>query len=206
MPRCRPWPGPARLVHRALLAPLPWSSGSARQHRRPRAKRLGTPAPHPFGLRADAPDDTAAAGRAAIGAGRAVVPALATGDRGENGWLRDPQRFDTGTTEPSGRFELATSVYDDVVDSAGARDGVSVRRLEGHEVAPGTLVSEPAWAWIRAKRRWRTSPSGETVAVGNRLSLQLGPWVPLEVETGTAGEGDRRSWFAQLRLTIELGG
>jgi hypothetical protein len=206
MPRCRPWAGPARLVHRALLAlavvvgissPAPAATGQAAWHAGPH---------HPFGLRADAPDDTAAAGRAAIGAGRAVVPALATGDRRENGWVRDPQRFGTGTTEPSGRFELGTSVYDDVVDSAGARDGVSVRRLEGYDVAPGTRVSEPAWAWIRAKRRWRTSPSGETVAVGNRLSLQLGPWVPLEVETGTAGEGDRRSWFAQLRLTIELGG
>jgi hypothetical protein len=130
---------------------------------------------------------------------------LALGGRVENDWLRDHQRFGIATGVRSKHFELGTSLYDDVAGSAGARGTGPERRRDGYDVALGARIPELPWAWIRARRQWQTPVDGET-AVSDRLSLQLGPLAPLELETGTTGEGDHRSWFAQLRVTIELGG
>jgi hypothetical protein len=127
---------------------------------------------------------------------------LAVTGRVENHWLQDYQRFGIGTSVRSDRFELGTTLYDDVAGSAGARD----RRLDGYGIALGARVPELPWAWIRANRQWQTPVDGEITTVSDRLSLQLGPFAPLEVETGTTGDGDQRSWFAQLRFRIELGG
>ncbi len=131
---------------------------------------------------------------------------LTVSGRVENHWLQDYQRFGIGTSVRSDRFELGTTLYDDVAGSAGARAGVPDRQLDGYGIALGARVPELPWAWIRANRQWQTPVDGETTTVSDRLSLQLGPFVPLEVETGTTGDGDRRSWFAQLRFRIDLGG
>ncbi len=67
-------------------------------------------------------------------------------------------------------------------------------------------IAFPSCRGPGSARQWQTAGGGETAPVGDRLSLQLGPLAPFEIETGTTGEGDRRSWFAQLRFSIELGG
>jgi hypothetical protein len=131
---------------------------------------------------------------------------LAVSGSVENHGLQDSQRFGIGTSVRSDRFELGTTLFDDVPRSASARGGVPDRRLDGYGIALGARLRELPWAWIRATRQWQVPFGSEDVAVSDRLSLQLGPFAPLEVETGTTGEGDQRSWFAQLRFRIELGG
>ncbi len=131
---------------------------------------------------------------------------LALRGRVENDWLRDYERLGIGTSLRTRRFELATTLFDEVPGPASVRGGVPEHRLDGYGIALGARLPEFPWVWIRARRQWQIPIDGERTAVSDRLSLQLGPSLPLEVETGTTGEGDHRSWFAQLRFTIELGG
>jgi hypothetical protein len=131
---------------------------------------------------------------------------LALSGRVEDHWRQDYRRFGIGTEVRSDRFELGTSVFDDVPGSASTRGGAPDRGPDGYGIAFGARLSELPWTWLRAKRQWQIPADGETVTVSDRLSLQFGPLAPLEVETGTTGEGDGRSWFAQLRFRIELGG
>jgi hypothetical protein len=131
---------------------------------------------------------------------------LAVSGQLENHWLQDYRRFGIGTSVRSDRFELGTTLFDDVPGSASAQGDAPDRRLDGYGIAVGARLPELPWAWVRVRRQWQIPIDGEQVAVSDRLSLQLGPFAPLEVETGTTGDGDHRSWFAQLRFKIELGG
>ena len=131
---------------------------------------------------------------------------LSLSGRVENRWRQDYRRLGIDTALRSERFELGTSVFDDVPAAASARGGVSDRRVDGYGIAVGARLPRLPSAWIRARRQWQIPVDGDTAAVSDRLSLRLGPLAPLEVETGTVGDGDHRSWFAQLRFRIELGG
>jgi hypothetical protein len=131
---------------------------------------------------------------------------LALSGRVEDHWLQDYRRFGIGTALRSGRFELGTSVFDDVPGERGARGAGAGRRLDGYGIVVGARVPEVPWAWVRVKKQWRIPVDGEHVGGSDRLSLQIGPLAPLEIETGTTGDGEHRSWFAQLRFRIEFGG
>ncbi len=123
----------------------------------------------------------------------------------ENHWLQDYQRYRVGTELHLDSFELGTSLFDDVPDQAGARGGVPERRLDGYGIAVGARLPQVPWAWFRVKKDWQIQVNAEQPTTTDRLSLQLGPLVPLEIETGTTSDGERRSWFAQLRFRIPLG-
>ncbi len=123
----------------------------------------------------------------------------------ENYWLQDYRRYRVGTGAGSDAFELGTSLFDDVPDQQSARGGLPARRLDGYGIAVGARFPEVPWAWFRVKRDWQIPVDAVQPTTSDRLSLQLGPLLPLEVETGTTSDGERRSWFAQLRLRIPLG-
>lgn len=123
----------------------------------------------------------------------------------EDHWLQDYQRFGIGTELRSDSFELGTSVFDDVAGQRNVGNGVPERRLDGYGIVFGARLPELPWAWVRVRKQWQIPVESEQASTSDRLSLQLGPLVPLEVETGTDGDGDNRSWFAQLRLRIPLG-
>jgi hypothetical protein len=131
---------------------------------------------------------------------------MALGGLVDDDWRRDHRRFGIGTTLRADRFELQTSLLDDLPGERGARGYVGDRQPGGYGIALGARVSEAPWAWIRATRQWQIPVDGEPVRVSDGLSLDLRPLAPLEIETGTTGDGEQRSWFAQLRFRIELGG
>ena len=78
-------------------------------------------------------------------------------------------------------------------------------RFDGYGIALGARIPEVPWAWFRVKKDWQIPVNAEQPTTSDRLSLQFGPLIPLEIETGTTSDGEHRSWFAQLRLRIPLG-
>jgi len=131
---------------------------------------------------------------------------LAFGGRADNHWLQDYRRFGIGTAVRSDRFELGTTLFDDVPGERSVGRGVADRRLDGYGIVPGARVPELPWAWFRVRRQWQIPVDGEQIRVGDGLSLEIGPLAPLEIETGTINDGEHRTWFAQLRIRIEFGG
>lgn len=99
-------------------------------------------------------------------------------------------------------FEATGTLYDDVAD-AGQR--VSDRALDGYDIALAARVPRLPWAWVRARQRWQIALDGTQASVRDDLSLQLRPFTPLEVEAGASDDGQRRDWFAKLRLKLRLG-
>ena len=137
--------------------------------------------------------------------GRGEDLTLALSGTVENHWLQDYQRDRIGTEPHSDAFELGTSSFDDVPDQQSGADGVPDRRFDGYGIALGARIPEVPWAWFRVKKDWQIPVNAEQPTTSDRLSLQFGPLIPLEIETGTTSDGEHRSWFAQLRLRIPLG-
>ena len=123
----------------------------------------------------------------------------------ENHWLQDYQRYRAGTELHSDGLEPGTSSLDDVPGQESAAGGVADRRFDGYGIALGARLPEAPWAWLGVKKDWQIPVDARQPTTTDRLSLQIGPLVPLEIETGTTSDGLNRSWFAQLRLRIPLG-
>ena len=99
-------------------------------------------------------------------------------------------------------FEATGTIHDDVAD-AGHR--ISDRALDGYDIALAARLPRLPWAWVRARQRWQIAVDSTQASVRDDLSLQLRPFTPLEVEAGASDDGQRRDWFARLRLKLRLG-
>jgi hypothetical protein len=122
----------------------------------------------------------------------------------DNDRLRDHRHLDT--TARSERFELGTALFDDAPSERGDGGDVGNWQRGDDGIALGARVSEAPWAWLRARRQWQIPVDGEPARVSDGLSFELGPLASLEIETGTTGDGERRSWFAELGFRIDLDG
>ena len=114
----------------------------------------------------------------------------------------DQRRYGVAAALRAHDFEATATLYDDVAD---AGQGISDRALDGYDLALGARVPSLPWAWVRARQRWQVAVDGTQGSVRNDLSLQLTPLTPLEVEAGASDDGQRRDWFAKLRLKLRLG-
>jgi hypothetical protein len=124
----------------------------------------------------------------------------------EDRWLLDEQRVTFSTTMRSRAFELSASLFDDVPGRNLVERGVPDRWLDGYNLALAARVPGFRRVRVQAKKHWQIALEGDQVSERDDLSLQLKPFAPLEVETGTTGAGEERSWFARLRFTLKLGG
>lgn len=124
----------------------------------------------------------------------------------EDHFLQDYRRFGFGTQVRSPAFEVTTWLFDDVPGPRLEANDVPDRRLDGYAMSFAARIPRRPWAWIKAQKQWQIAVDSDQVSESDRLSLQLNPLAPLEFETGTAGNGERRSWFATLRFKIRLGG
>jgi len=120
-------------------------------------------------------------------------------------WRLDQQRLTIGTTMRSRAFELSASLFDDVPGQDLVERGVPDRRLDGYDLALAASIPGLRWVRVQAKKHWEIALDGDQVSQSDGLSLQLRPFAPLQVETGTTGAGEDRSWFARLRFRLRLG-
>ena len=112
------------------------------------------------------------------------------------------RRYGVATAVRARDFEAAATLYDDVAD-AGHR--ISDRALDGYDIALAARLPRLPWAWVRARQRWQIAVDSTQASVRNDLSLQLRPLTALQVEAGHGDDGERRDWFARLRLKLRLG-
>jgi hypothetical protein len=122
----------------------------------------------------------------------------------EDLWLQDVERYTIGGELRLNSVEVRASLFDDVPQGPATRQTID-RRLDGYDLEINVRIPYLSRAWLRAYRFWQVPASGETNITRDRLSLRLMPFGPLEVETGTQGDTELRSWFAQLRWRIKLG-
>ena len=119
--------------------------------------------------------------------------------------LLDQQRVTVSTTMRSRAFELSASLFDDLPGQDLVERGAPDRRLDGYDVALAARLPRLRWVRVQAKKHWQIAVDGDQVSERDDLSLQLKPFAPLEVEAGTTGAGEDRSWFARLRFRLQLG-
>jgi hypothetical protein len=122
----------------------------------------------------------------------------------EDLWLQEFQRYRVGAELRLRPLEVRAHLYDDVPAHPATRQ-IAERRLDGYDLEIGAPIPFVPWAWLRANRFWQIAVNGETVSTRDRVSLRLTPLAPLEIETGTQGEAEVRSWFARLRWRMKLG-
>jgi hypothetical protein len=124
----------------------------------------------------------------------------------ENGGEAAAERRRVGAELSTAPFELRANLFDDVVTEGGGHRSGPDRMLDGYDVEVGAQLPFLPWAWLKANRFWQITSDGDSEAVADSFSLRLKPLEPLEIETGTVGTEDDRSWFAQLRFRLRLGG
>jgi hypothetical protein len=101
-------------------------------------------------------------------------------------------------------LDLRANLYDEVPERPASRQ-IAARRLDGYDLEVGAPLPFVPWARLRASRFWQLAVNGDAVTTRDRISLQLAPLSPLEIETGTQRAGEARSWFTQLRWRMKLG-
>ena len=99
-------------------------------------------------------------------------------------------------------FEAAGTFYDDIADVG---QEISDRALDGYDVALAARVPRLPWAWVRARQKWQVAVDSTAASVRKDLSLQLRPLGPVAVEAGASDDGQRRDWYARLRVKLRLG-
>jgi hypothetical protein len=122
----------------------------------------------------------------------------------EDLWLQDVERYALGAELRLSSLEVRARLFDDVPEVAPTRP-IADRRLNGYDLEINAGIPYLPWARLSAHRFWQIEATGQRQTTRDRLSLRLTPLAPLEVETGTQGEAELRSWFARLRWRIELG-
>jgi hypothetical protein len=123
----------------------------------------------------------------------------------ENRWLQDLERYTIGAELHLSPLEVRASLFDDVVRSPATPE-ITDRSFDGYDLEVNARIPYLPWVWLRAHRFWQLQASGDAAITQDRLSLRLVPLVPLEIEAGTEAQTELRSWFAQLRWRITLGG
>ena len=123
----------------------------------------------------------------------------------ENRWLEDVERYTVGAELRLSSLEVRARLFDDVPQNPASQRSVE-RRLDAYDLEVNARIPYLAWAWLKVHRFWQIEANGETEVTRDRISLRLTPFAPLEIETGTQGQAELRSWFAQLRWRIKLGG
>lgn len=123
----------------------------------------------------------------------------------EDRWLQDLERYTIGAELGLGSLEVRASLFDDVLRNP-ASSQIADRRLDGYDLEVNAQIPHLSWAWLKVHRFWQIEASGEAEITRDRLSLQLAPLGALEIEAGTEAQTELRSWFAQLRWRITLGG
>lgn len=114
------------------------------------------------------------------------------------------QRHRVGAEFRLSQLEFRANLFDDIPEYPVA-PAIAGRRLDGYDVSIGAQVPGLPWAWLRANRFWQIAADSDEATAGDRLSLRLLPLAPLEIEAGTLGGEEDRSWFAQLRVRFRLG-
>jgi Inverse autotransporter, beta-domain len=131
---------------------------------------------------------------------------LALGVQGgvEDRRLQALQRYSLGAELRLSAVEMRAHLYDEVPEHPASRQ-IAERRLDGYDLGVGAPLPFVPWARLRASRFWQLAVNGDAVTTRDRISLQLAPLSPLEIETGTQRAGEARSWFTQLRWRMKLG-
>lgn len=129
---------------------------------------------------------------------------------GMNGGFEDRRQHDLRRYRMGAAFRFShvavrAGVFDHGVDDGHRFGRAGGHRLDGYDVEVGAQVPGLPWAWLKANRFWQVAANGDDATTGDRLSLRLLPLAPLEIETGTLGGEQDRSWFAQLRVRFRLG-
>jgi hypothetical protein len=123
----------------------------------------------------------------------------------ENRWLQAVERYTINAELRLGLLEIRASMFDEVPENPATRQ-IAKRRLDGYDLQVDARLPYLSWAWLKVHRFWQIAADGESGITRDRISLRLIPLVPLEIETGTQAQAELRSWFAQLRWRIKLGG
>ena len=123
----------------------------------------------------------------------------------EEHWLADHHRLALASELRLSDVELRAKLHDDLPGRERPRDGLEDRGLDGYQFDVRTRLPFVPGAWASAGRSWQAACDAEDGAVSDHLGLLLRPLVPLEIETGSTGGDGPRSWFARLRLALELG-
>jgi hypothetical protein len=122
----------------------------------------------------------------------------------EDRWLQALQRYRLGAEVGLSVLDLRANLYDEVPERPASRQ-IAARRLDGYDLEVGAPLPFVPWARLRASRFWQLAVNGDAVTTRDRISLQLTPLSPLEIETGTQSQAEARSWFTQLRWRMKLG-
>jgi hypothetical protein len=123
----------------------------------------------------------------------------------ENRWLQDLERHTIGAELRLNSLEVRAGLFDDVLRNPAASE-IAGRGLDGYDLEVNARIPHLPWAWLTVHRFWQVEASGEAEIARDRLGLRLTPLAPLEIEAGTEAQTELRSWFAQLRWRIALGG
>jgi hypothetical protein len=130
---------------------------------------------------------------------------LSLGGLFEDHGLLDYQRYGVSAGLQAHDLEASARLFDDVADAGAAAGGIADRPLDGYDVALAARLPRLPWAWLRARQRWQIAVDSPQVTTRDELSLQLRPFIPLELEAGISDDGARRDWFTRLRFKLQLG-
>ncbi len=120
-------------------------------------------------------------------------------------WAKDRRRFSLGAELRGAPFEIGAVVFDDVADRTTLERDLATRPVDGYDLTVGARLPGLSWAWLKANRYWQVDVDSRSATTRDRYTLRLRPFAPLEIEAGTVGINDDRSWFAQLRLRLRFG-
>jgi hypothetical protein len=116
--------------------------------------------------------------------------------------LQDFGRYTVSAELGVSSVEVRASVFDDIPRHPASRQ-IAERRLDGYDLAIAAPIPYLPRAALEAQRVRRIEASGASGITRDRVSLRL---ASLEIAAGTQTEAELRSWFAQLRWRIALGG
>lgn len=123
----------------------------------------------------------------------------------ENLWLQAVERYTIKAELRLSLLEIHASLFDEVPDNPVSQR-IAARRLDGYDLQVNLHLPRSSWVWLQVHRSWQMAAGSDSQIIRDRISLRPLPLAPLEIETGTQSQGEVRSWSAQLRWRINLGG
>jgi hypothetical protein len=123
----------------------------------------------------------------------------------ENRWLQAVERYTIKVELRLSLLEIHASLFDEVPESPLSQR-IAARRLDGYDLQVNLHLPRSSWVWLQVYRSWQMAAGSDSQIIRDRISLRPLPLAPLEIETGTQSQGEVRSWSAQLRWRISLGG
>jgi hypothetical protein len=116
--------------------------------------------------------------------------------------LQEVERYTMGSELGLSPLEMRASVFDEIPRHPASRQ-IAERRLDGYDLAITAPIPYLPRAALEVRRFRRIETDGAPGTTRDRLGLRL---ASLEIAAGTQTEAELRSWFAQLRWRIALGG